>query len=236
MKKNILSQLSLILAFASFLSLNLTSQVTVSITPATVNMGVNTALDETIAKASMRNTSSVTKRFTWQRTIVNITPGWTTLVCDSQGCWTAAQNTAPDPIELMAGQSGNLDAYIRPARLAGSATIDIKVTEIGNTANTATVRYVFSTSTAVKNLRADDNLLRVYPNPSVDHFSLPDNSGVSRVVVYNIIGRQVKSYAVQDGQRYNVADIPDGIYIVRLLGANGATLKTIRLNKARARA
>ena len=65
---------------------------------------------------------------------------------------------------------------------------------------------------------------------------LDDSDVVEKVVIYNIIGRQVKSYKAMENLKYSVNDLPEGIYIIRLQNANGNTLKTIRLNKSRVKA
>jgi hypothetical protein len=63
-----------------------------------------------------------------------------------------------------------------------------------------------------------------------------NNDIIEKVVVYNIIGRQVKSYKAIDNFKYTINDLPEGIYIIRLLNAQGGTVKTIRLNKSKSKA
>ena len=210
--------------------------VTVTLTPQTVNTAVHPDSFEVKAKANFKNTATTTKKFTWSRSILNITAGWQSLVCDPNSCWTAAVSTAPQEIELVANAVANLDVYIRPNHISGAATIEMKISEVGNPTNTVTGRYLFSPTTATKDLSKTANI-KIYPNPATDFFMLQDeHDAVDRVVVYNIIGRQVKIYKATEGFRYTLSDLPEGIYLVRLLNANGATVKTIRLSKAKAKA
>lgn len=211
------------------------AQVTITITPQDIKTTVNPDSFEVRAKATIKNTSNQTKKFSWTRTIVNMTNGWACLICDKNQCWASTTNAAPDAIELTAGGTSNLDVYIRPDKKAGSANIELKVYEIGNETNTVTGKYSFSTTTRVKEYRSD-NIVNIYPNPVIDYFMLSDNPNVDKAVIYNIIGRQMKNFKVQEGTKYYINDLPDGIYIIRLLNASGGTLKTTRLSKTRIRA
>jgi Secretion system C-terminal sorting domain len=75
--------------------------------------------------------------------------------------------------------------------------------------------------------------ITVYPNPATDFISLnDDNSGVQRVMVYNLVGRLTKTFEVEyDEQRFWVSDLPDGLYLVRLMDKAGKIMLTQRINK-----
>jgi hypothetical protein len=212
------------------------AQVSIQITPNNVSSAVNPDSFEVRGKATIRNTSNQTKKFTWVRNIVSISNGWQALVCDNKSCWSASVSSAPEQIELAPNGTSNMDVYIRPNNKSGNATVDIRVSEVGNDANNVTGRYVFSSSTSTKDPKST-NAIRIYPNPAVDFFMIVDDGDlVDKVVIYNIIGRQMRSYPVTAGSRYTINDLPDGMYIIRLQNASGSTVKTIRLNKARVKA
>ena len=227
----------LFLMFFAFL-LRGSSQVTISITPQVLSSSVNPDSFEIRAKATIKNLSNVTKKFSWRRNIMSLTNGWLSLVCDKNQCWAAATNDPTDQIELTAGATSNLDVYIRPDRKMGSATIEIKVFEVGNEANNSvTGRFLFSTLSPVKSYNAlPFSNIKLYPNPSMEYFQISENDTVDKVVIYNIIGRQLRIFKATDGNKYMINDLPDGMYIVRLMSSNGATVKTLRLSKAHARA
>lgn len=234
MKKSIL----VLLLISAQILRGLSQNVTITLTPQIVNASVSVDSFEVRAKALFKNTSATTKKFVWKRTIVSMTSGWQSLVCDAQGCWNSNVNDAPEQITVAANSTSNIDAYIRPNRIAGSATIEIKVFEFGNEANAITGRYLFSTSTSTKDGGKNNTGVKVFPNPATDYFSIQDDYDiVDRVVVYNMIGRAVKSYSADNSNnKFTVNDLPEGLYIIRLLNARGATVKTIRLNKAKAKA
>ena len=227
----------LIILFTNAFILRGQSQVTLTITPGIVNSTVHPDSFEIRGKATLKNTSSQTKRIVWQRNIISLPNGWQSLVCDINQCWTSGVSASPDTIILVANGTSNLDAYIRPNQISGSATIELKAAEVGNATNTVTGRYLFTTTTNTREVSKSNNSFKIYPNPTTDYFMLNDDDDVvNRVVIYNIIGRQVRSFNVVDNSKYYVNDLPEGIYIVRLLNNSGNTVKTIRLNKSKVKA
>jgi hypothetical protein len=216
--------------------LNGYTQVTITITPQVQNVSVNSDSIEIRAKATFKNTSTTTKKFTWKRSVLSLTAGWTTNVCDSKGCWVSSVDNAPEQIELAPNATSNLDVYIHPEKKQGAATVEVKVFEVGNETNTVTGRWLFSTTTRAKETNANTPTIRIYPNPTTDYFQITDDEGIDKVVIYNIIGRQMRTYKVTDNGKYNVNDLPEGLYIIRLLASNGSTIKTIRLSRTRLKA
>jgi Secretion system C-terminal sorting domain len=212
------------------------AQSTITITPQVQNVNVNSDSIEIRAKATIKNTSTTTKKFTWKRSILSLTSGWATNVCDSKGCWVPSVDVAPEVIELAPNATSNMDVYIRPEKKAGAATVEVKVFEVGNETNTVTGRWLFSTTTKTREANANNTNIRIYPNPTIDYFQITEDDGIDKVVIYNIIGRQMRTYKVTDNGKYNVNDLPEGLYIIRLLAANGATVKTIRLSRTRLKA
>ena len=102
-----------------------------------------------------------------------------------------------------------------------------------------TGRYLFSSTTSTKDVAKNNAGIKIYPNPATDYFSIQDDyDAVDKVIVYNMIGRAVKNYTVNNnsGNKYTLNDLPEGLYIIRLLNSRGATIKTVRLNKAKAKA
>lgn len=80
--------------------------------------------------------------------------------------------------------------------------------------------------------RAGDKLeLQLYPNPTTDYISLNDNDQVDELVVYNLLGRQVRRFTYAKGEKYNVEDLPKGMYLVQLLAKGDRILNTQRLSK-----
>ena len=76
------------------------------------------------------------------------------------------------------------------------------------------------------------DLLTIYPNPATNFFMLKNGDHISRVQVYNLVGRQVynQSHAGKNAE-HRVAELPRGMYLVKLLDRKGKVAATQRLNK-----
>ena len=61
--------------------------------------------------------------------------------------------------------------------------------------------------------------LKVFPNPTTEFFQIQnDQAGkVDEVVVYNLLGRQVRSFPAFEGRQYSLSGLPDGIYLIGLI-------------------
>lgn len=74
--------------------------------------------------------------------------------------------------------------------------------------------------------------ITIYPNPATTHIGLSESLGIERVVVFNMVGRQMKSFEVAEGDnRYFVGDLPRGMYLVQLVGQNNEIVTTKRVSK-----
>ena len=77
-----------------------------------------------------------------------------------------------------------------------------------------------------------NNDIRVYPNPAIDYIMVTENDNIDKVWIYNILGKRVKSYKVEGSEtKYDIRDLPKGMYIVRLINHNGDLVMTSRVNK-----
>ena len=74
--------------------------------------------------------------------------------------------------------------------------------------------------------------VKVYPNPATDFIALNNISNVKKITVYNLIGRQMKSFACHNAdERHYVGDLPRGMYLVQIIGNNDKIIKTQRVKK-----
>lgn len=74
--------------------------------------------------------------------------------------------------------------------------------------------------------------LSVFPNPASEYFSVNDNNDlVAQVLVFNLVGKQVKTYEFVKGERFSILDLPKGFYLVQLLDRNHKVLTTQKVDK-----
>lgn len=98
----------------------------------------------------------------------------------------------------------------------------------------AQVDYVPSDAAEVKEIVKDPNApleLRIFPNPAIHYFRISANKDIGQVRIINIIGKKVKIYEGLDDRRYDIEDLPMGIYLIQVLDEKGKIITTRRLSK-----
>ena len=71
---------------------------------------------------------------------------------------------------------------------------------------------------------------QVYPNPAVDYIQVIDNDAIERVALFNLAGREIKSFTYRSNEKYYVGDLPKGMYLIQFVGAQSRRLATRRIN------
>lgn len=77
---------------------------------------------------------------------------------------------------------------------------------------------------------------QVFPNPTTDYFALDalslEKGNAVRILVYNRLGQQVRTFTVAKNTQYQVSDLRDGMYLVQFLDAQNKTIATRKLYKS----
>ena len=74
--------------------------------------------------------------------------------------------------------------------------------------------------------------IKVYPNPATHYIMLSKVQAVRKIKILSLIGNAIKTYKVQAlEEKYDVADLPNGLYLVQLLDYKNKVITTQRLNK-----
>ncbi len=73
--------------------------------------------------------------------------------------------------------------------------------------------------------------LHIFPNPAIDYISITDNDVVSKITIYNLVGREMKTFDAIEQERYYVGDLPRGMYLVQLRRQDDKIITTQRVNK-----
>lgn len=189
---------------------------------------------------TLTNNSEDTIQLRWVREITEKPEAWQTQICDNNLCYDPIVSTNYDPnlginmpVYMNPGESFNLIFHVLPKGFAGYGEFKIPFYYFaeGDTAVLAeaifraTVESVTSVGSEAK------EKLKVFPNPATDYIELTNNYIVDRMVIYNLLGREVRNFEVINGSLYEVADLPNGMYLVALINEEEGILKTFRLNK-----
>ena len=73
--------------------------------------------------------------------------------------------------------------------------------------------------------------LKIYPNPAVDYFWLKDYEGIKEIKIFNIAGKEVRSFKPKGSDKLYVGNLNRGTYLVQFLNSNYQVITTQRLKK-----
>ena len=71
----------------------------------------------------------------------------------------------------------------------------------------------------------------VFPNPATEYITVTNDDAVRNIYVFNLVGRKIKTFEVTKGERYEISDLPNGLYVIQLIGKTNKVLTTQRLTK-----
>lgn len=74
--------------------------------------------------------------------------------------------------------------------------------------------------------------LSVFPNPATENIAVQDNAdAIGNIIVFNLLGKKVKTFEASKGENYYIGDLPKGVYLVQLVGRNKQVAKTQKIEK-----
>lgn len=223
MKQNILFVIALFLGTTVIVAQNLDF----SESPVVVT-GIQSTDFEGVGYSTLTNTAAEDRSFVWTRNIVEKTETWNIAVCDNIQCY--APSTGTSNFSITANGTSPMDVHAYPNQTDGSAVVEITVTDAADDQLTLTNLYYFNT-TPSSTTQASRQTIKVYPNPSNGLFSVKGGKQIANVQVFSLTGRQVKSFTYNDGQWYDISDLPTGTYLVRLVDRDAQQLVTKLMNK-----
>ena len=242
MKRNILFSLLLVSFCAYFAG----AQANLVFSPGTVidNEGIANPDDlfaEVVTKAKITNEGDEPITIRWVRD-TDMPGEWESLICDLNSCYPPQvySNIAPDlgsgldaPITLNPGDTTNLDVHLLPKGTGGEGTVSLNIYDVENLDEiVASADYNFTIRSTTSTSEAFKPAISIFPNPATDYIQLSNAREADRLVVYNIVGREMRSFNTAPGQRYFIGDLPNGLYLASLVSRKKGVLNTLRVQKS----
>ncbi|MDX1408747.1 MAG: T9SS type A sorting domain-containing protein [Saprospiraceae bacterium] len=227
MLRHVLALFFLFAATATF------SQLTVTIDPNPVHGSGSASETDIKATAVITNTSDQVINLMWRRNVIEAPEDWWSWVCDINACYGPTTSVTPShkPNVLNPDESMNFEVHIRPFDVEGVGQINFEIFDLADT-NTviAVVESTFETGTTSVTDAARTAQLKIYPNPATSYFRVFNDDAVDRIMIYSMVGNPMMDIKAHGGQ-YNVAGLPQGMYLVRMLAEDQSVIKTVRLSK-----
>jgi len=182
------------------------------------------------ASSKVINQTNETLNLRWERIIIDIPTEWDAPICDNVLCW--APHIGAKDFTLAPNEEGDMKVSYRPNGTEGSSEVHILIYDPLDSLNTVQEHSYFGTATTVSVEEPEEVDFTIYPNPARDYVVLPQNNQITKAILYNIAGKQVKTFdLVTNTNRFDIADIMRGTYLLQFIDEAGAILHTTRLTK-----
>ena len=160
---------------------------------------------------------------------------WKTQICDFRLCYAEdVDESNPElPNTIKAGETKEISVYLLPNGEEGESSLKLTLyadpafTDDLISLNTSTMRV--DNTTSIFNQKKEE--LIIFPNPTSDYFQVGNDSRIKKVVIYNIVGKEIKRFNHTPGKQHNVESLRKGLYLVRLFDSSGEIVKALRLSK-----
>lgn len=185
------------------------------------------------AKGKISNVSNAPINLRWDRTIVYHSPNITSAVCDPVTCYDTTANTKTFTLDV--DSSGQMTVHFYNALFipspgqAGSGIVHVKITNLGNPADTLNVVYSYSTITGTGELPAAN--VKLFPNPATDFFTLENAESVGFMRLYTLDGREVAKFEASSKGQYYIGNQPVGNYVLAFEDKKGNLFQAVELVK-----
>lgn len=72
----------------------------------------------------------------------------------------------------------------------------------------------------------------IFPNPTTQFLNIEDaEQKVGMIKLFSLLGKNVKTFEVNDQKTFDVSDLPNGLYLLQIIDKQNKVAKTIRLKK-----
>lgn len=190
-------------------------------------------VDKEVAPSiSIRNLTNSTIELRWEIKKNNLSEGWQAIVCDHQ-CYTSLITNKTfklEPGEIL----HDFKVSFRPNGKEGIGNLEIAIYDTNKKNSEQSISFSASAQNLTSSsFPAESVDAKVFPNPAIEYIQLQDDyNRVKYIEVYNVIGRKIDKFTVNyAGEKYDVSNLPKGIYMVSMLDANRNVLRTQRISK-----
>ncbi|MBN8678391.1 MAG: T9SS type A sorting domain-containing protein [Chitinophagales bacterium] len=185
------------------------------------------------AHGEIENVSAAPVSIKWERNEVYLTPNVTTAVCDPVTCW--FPGVSSKNFTLQPDSAGQLTVHFYNSGFdpapgeAGSGIVHLKLTNLNNPADTLTAVYTYSTLTGTNDLPAP--VVKLFPNPVTDYFTLENAEEVGSMRLFTIDGRMVARFEASSDNTYAIGHLPIGNYVLSFEDKDGNLFQAVELHK-----
>jgi len=160
----------------------------------------------------------------WELYQLNVPATWTNdvIICDWENCRDISVDSLS--LEVPDGKQSSVDVHFINDNNIGLGTAKILIYELLDSANTFKIlTYVADVKEGVGLIEDFKTTISIFPNPASSsvYINLSEEKSISKISIYNIIGKKVKEiYNINKQNTINVSGFNNGLYIIKLFGKN----------------
>jgi len=221
---------TLLITYFTFMITVVLSQTGFTVYPASASMDITDPNQgEYVSHGYVVNTSDAEITLRWIKQVQSKPNAAAAAICDNVLCYDPSVHESE--FSIAKGDSANFDFHYYPNGAAGPAVYRVLVEEAGNKSNKADVTFTMNEikTSAFGMIGMEE--VRVYPNPATEYFSVDGVDHLKEVIVYNLVGQEVKRFKASLKAKYDVSELIRGLYLVRLVDKQEKVIKTVRLSK-----
>lgn len=80
--------------------------------------------------------------------------------------------------------------------------------------------------------KPDPIKVSVFPNPTTHYLNIEDGQErVGSIKLFSLLGKNVKTFDAHNQKKFDVSDLPNGLYLMQIIDRQNNVAKTIRLKK-----
>lgn len=223
---------NLLFIFLLFIGLSVTAQFSHNPT----SMAINTPIsdEEIVYEVFFTNESDSTYTIFWKlEKEASFEAGWELSVCDLNLCYQPSVNQCPpSKPNVFPKNSLPFQFHFKNNNIAGYSVVGVKFYADKNftqeVMSTTLTLNVGTSSTKNQSLSST----KIFPNPAISSFQLTNANNVKKVIVYNMFGKEVKTFFHYNNAQHEISDLKTGMYVVKLIDEKNKVIKTLKLNKA----
>ena len=183
---------------------------------------------------ALTNSGTLNEEFIWDVETVFAPEEWNFYVCDFNKCY--GPGTASIGVEasnlILTQETRDILFHLQPASTQGEGKYILNLRLKDSPEDIAVSITLHFNGTLVDTKDEQINKLSIYPNPVSDYFQLENPENIaSQVVLYDLLGKQVKSFDTRMTSDFYIGDISEGRYFARIFDANGQALKVLKIVK-----
>ena len=205
-------------------------QAVFSIAPLNPQATYGSDADDPKAENTIYNLTTTAKNIRWERTILNLSADCETYVCDPLYCYGPSASAKTFPLDPSG--TGNISVHLLlPDVISATTVVRLKFFDESNPADSIVTVYTVSTEVVGTEEEAAAARIKLFPNPTVESFTLENADLVSAIRIFSLDGRQVSRMEAEPSLVYSLAGQPTGSYIIVMENQKGQVLRSMEVRK-----